>query len=137
MKEIHMKLVITLAAAAALLVPATAGAFHSSSDSGAAAKTNSLIAKNSQDEGTLGPNACSATRTFKVSGPSNISVLTAGTNAGGQLSTQVIGRSGDVGSDTGSYQADSAGSYGYRVCFRSDGIDDAISYVSLVVVSPR
>jgi hypothetical protein len=94
------------------------------------------IAKPNQYEGRVDPNSCSATQTFAVGGPSRISVLTAGTNAGGFLYTQVIGRGGDVGAET--YDANAAGTYGFRVCLRSDdGIDNAtISYVSMVVISP-
>jgi hypothetical protein len=49
----------------------------------------------------------------------------------------VIGRNGDVGADT--YDANAAGTYRFRVCFRSDdGIDNAtISYVSMVVLNAR
>jgi hypothetical protein len=132
-----MKRILTMAATAALLMPATASAYHAAGDSGAAAKTNSLIAKSNQSEGRLAPNACSTAQTFTVSGPADISVLAAGTNAGGHLFAEVIGRAGDVGSENGYYRASAPGTYGYRVCFRSDdGIDSTISYVSSVVVSP-
>jgi hypothetical protein len=137
-----MKRLLIAAVGMVLLAPATASAYHSSNDSGTAAGgvssgISKAIAKKNQYEGRVDPNSCSATQTFAVSGPARISVLTAGTNAGGFLYTQVIGRGGDVGADT--YDANAAGTYGFRVCFRSDdGIDDAtISYVSMIVLSPR
>jgi hypothetical protein len=138
-----MKRLLIAAVGTVLLAPATASAYHSSNDSGNAAgavsssRISKSIAKTNQYEGRVDPNTCSATQTFAVGGPARISVLTAGTNAGGFLYTQVIGRGGDVGADT--YDANAAGTYGFRVCFRSDdGIDDAtISYVSMIVLSPR
>jgi hypothetical protein len=135
-----MKRLLMAAGAMMLLAPATASASYSSSDSGNAARTSGVskaIAKPNQYEGRVDPNSCSATQTFAVAGPSHISVLSAGTNAGGFLFTQVIGPGGDIGADT--YDANAAGTYGFRVCFRSDdGIDNAtISYVTMVLVSPR
>jgi hypothetical protein len=136
-----MKRILTTATAvAALLVPVTAGASLSASNdsSGSAAKANNAVAKAYQSEGRLDPNACSAPQPFTVTGPSNIQVLTAGTNAGGQLYAQVIRRSGDVGSANGYYVANAGGTYALRVCFRSDdGIDSQISYVTTVLATPR
>jgi hypothetical protein len=134
-----MKRLLIAAVAMVLLAPATASAYHTSNDSGnnAAGGVSKALARANQYEGRVDPNSCSAPQTFAVSGPSRISVLTAGTNAGGFLYTQVIGRGGDVGAD--SYDANAAGTYSFRVCFRSDdGIDNAtISYVSLIVLNPR
>jgi hypothetical protein len=136
-----MKRTLTIAtAAAALLVPVTAGASLSASNdfSGVAAKANNVVAKANQSEGRLDPNTCSAAQPFTVTGPSNIQVLMAGTNAGGQLYGQVIGPSGDVGSANGYYVASAAGTYALRVCFRSDdGIDSQISYVAAILATPR
>lgn len=135
-----MRRILMTAAAAALLVPATASAYHAGGDSGstAAARVSNAIARSTQHEGSLIPNSCSTTQTFAVTAPSDISVLAAGTNAGGHLYAEVIGRGGDVGAENGYYRASAPGIYGYRVCFRSDdGIDSSISYVSSVVVSQR
>ncbi len=138
-----MKQLLPIAVAAvALTVP---GVAHASliglGESGAAsAKVSNAIAKVNQDEGSVAPNACTATRSFTVSGPAHIQVLVAGTNVGGQLLARVIGRTGDVGAGNGFYDANSAGTYGFQVCFVSnDGIDSTIpiSYVDVIITSPR
>jgi hypothetical protein len=136
-----MKRIVTIATSvAALLVPVAASAsLAASNDPGrSVAKANNAVAKGNQVEGRLDPNTCSAAQPVTVGGPSSIQVLTAGTNAGGLLYAQVIGRSGDVGSADGYYVANSGGTYAFRVCFRSDdGIDSQISYIAAVLTTPR
>jgi hypothetical protein len=135
-------LLLTVFAATALTVPAAAANAFNSASSGvttAANTASSLSTPASQNQGRVDPNSCTATQPFTVTGPTRISVLVAGTNAGGTLWAQVIGPQGEIGPDDGSFQADAAGSYGFQVCFRSDdGIDNStISYVDAIMTSPR
>jgi hypothetical protein len=82
--------------------------------------------------GTVKPAGCGAVHQVAVGAPTTITAVAAGTNAGGTLMTQILGPAGDVRS-SGTYNAPSAGVYGVRVCFLSDGIDQTpIQYVALV-----
>jgi hypothetical protein len=132
------RLLFTVAALSALLIPATAGAYLNSSNSGVATSAaRNSIATGNQTEGRLEPNSC-ATRSLIVTRPSSIQVLLAGSNAGGHLYTQVISPNGTAGPEGGSYEATTPGAYGVRVCFSSDdGIDSQISYVYATLVTPR
>src|SRR4051794_25182824 len=105
-----MKRLLTAAsvAAAFIILPATAGA---------------RIAQANQFEGSVAPNGCGAVHNVFVNGPTRISALIAGTNAGGQLVTEVIDAAGV--SHGQAYTTTSAGTFGVRVCFFSDGIDSA------------
>jgi hypothetical protein len=112
-------------AAVALALPAT----------GTAAPARAKLAKANQIEGTVSPNTCGQTHSVFVNGPTRIRGFFAGTNAGGLLVLQYLGPNGAVRADAPTYTTPSAGSYGVRVCFRSDdGIDtDAIQYVGMIV----
>jgi hypothetical protein len=125
--------------AAALITPAAHATISASSGfATTTVKAAGVLAPMIQNQGRVDPNGC-ATQRFALNGPAQITVLLAGTNAGGDLYAQVIGRRGDVGGDNGYYVADAAGTYGVQVCFRSDdGIDNAqISYVDAIVIEPR
>ena len=136
-----MRLLLLTAGAAALLSPATASAHYATGESGAgtsATRASNAIAKANQAEGKLQPNSCSAPQAFTVTGPSNVAVLFAGTNAGGHLFAQVTDPAGRAGDESGRYSASSPGTYSYRVCFRSgDGIDSTIEYVAALAISPQ
>jgi hypothetical protein len=116
------RLIAAAAVAAALLVPATAGA---------------SLAKANQFEGALDANSCGAVHRVTVNGPTHIVALFAATNAGGVLVAQILGPSGAVLSNTGTYTTPSAGTFGVRTCFTStDGIDEAqIEYVGTIVTT--
>jgi hypothetical protein len=118
------RLLATATIAASLLLPATAGA---------------AIAKTNQFEGTLNPNGCAAPNSVSVSGPSRIDGYYAGTNAGGYFFVQVLDSSGNVVSNTGSYNTPRGGTYKFRACFRNDdGIDTAgIQYVGMIATRAR
>jgi hypothetical protein len=70
-----------------------------------------------------------------VDAATRINAAAAGTNVGGTLKTEILGPGGDVRVFDGSNTARSAGVYGVRVCFLSDGIDEApIQYVAFVTI---
>ena len=116
------RLLTAAAAAAALAIPATAGA---------------TLAKANQFEGTVAPNDCGAVQHVTVNGPTRIEALFAGNNASGFLFAEILGPAGGVRSDTGPYNTPSGGTYGVRACFISeDGIDAGpIAYVGTVLTS--
>jgi hypothetical protein len=114
------RLLAAASVAAALLLPATAGA---------------SLAKANQFEGVLSADSCGAVHRVVLSGPTRIDAMFAATNAGGLIVSQVLSANGDVLSNTGAYTTPSGGAYGVRACFVStDGIDASqIEYVGTVV----
>jgi hypothetical protein len=104
----------------------------------ALAVAGTASAASSQVRGTIGtvqPAGCGLVHRVNVDAATRITATAAGTNVSGTLMTEILGPGNDVRVFDGSYTAPSAGVYGVRVCFLSDGIDEApIQYVALVTI---